>query len=96
MAALYHAHCASADALLLVALVTSSLTGNRELVRLLGPVHGGTFLLLLTLAGVGAVDGMWRWWFPVAIFFTGGPIGAIIGEWQIGKRLDGQNETHQE
>lgn len=75
------------DALLLVALVASSLFGNRELVRVLGPLHGGNFLLLLTLAGVGAIDGVWRWWFPLVILLTGGPIGALFGEWRIAHQI---------
>lgn len=75
------------DVLLLIVLVASSLAGQRELVRLFGPLHGGNFLLLLTLAGVGAIDGLWRWWFPLAILLTGGPLGALVGEWQIARRL---------
>ncbi|MBC8163982.1 MAG: hypothetical protein H7Z42_22460 [Roseiflexaceae bacterium] len=87
---------ALADALLLVALVAASLNGNRELVRILGPLHGGNFLLLLTLAGVGAVDGLWRWWFPIAVLLSGGPLGALIGEWQIGRGLRMTTHTHDE
>jgi hypothetical protein len=52
------------DAALLIALIISSLTGNRDFVRVFGPLHGGNFLLLLTLVGVGASDGLWSWWFP--------------------------------
>ena len=87
---------ALADALLLIALVTASLTHDRELVRVLGPLHGGNFLLLLTLAGVGAADGLWRWWFPLAVLLTGGPLGALLGEWRIGRNLQGQAASSQE
>ncbi|MEM8532746.1 MAG: DUF3817 domain-containing protein [Chloroflexota bacterium] len=78
---------ALADALLLVTLVTASLMDNREWVSVLGPLHGGNFMLLLTIVGVGAVDKLWNWWFPVGVFFTGGPLGALIGEWIISRRL---------
>lgn len=78
------------DLVLLVALVASSLSGNRELVRILGPIHGGTFLLLLTLTITAASDGYWSWWFPIGIALTGGPIGALVGEWLIGRRLEQQ------
>lgn len=78
---------ALADALLLVALVSSSLSGRRDLVSVLGPVHGGNFLLLVALVYTGAADRLWGWWFLAATFLTGGPPGALIGEWVILKRL---------
>jgi hypothetical protein len=68
------------DVVLLIALVSCSLSGARDLVRILGPLHGGNFLLLLTIVGTAAADGLWSWWFPAAVFFTGGPIGALAGE----------------
>jgi hypothetical protein len=77
----------AADLVLLVALVTSSWSGNRELVGILGPLHGGTFLLLLTLTITAAADGYWSWWFPIGIALTGGPIGALVGEWLVARRL---------
>jgi hypothetical protein len=75
------------DLILLIALVTASLTGNREWVRILGPLHGGNFLLLLTLTFVGASDRLWSWGFPAAVALTGGPIGALVGEWLVSRRL---------
>ncbi|MCG8348000.1 MAG: hypothetical protein MI924_09505 [Chloroflexales bacterium] len=78
------------DLVLLITLVTASVTGNRELVSILGPLHGGSYLLLLTLAITGAADGMWRWWFPLVILVTGGPPGALIGEWLIGRQIAAQ------
>lgn len=78
---------ALADALLLIALVSSSLSGQRGLVSVLGPVHGGTFLLLVAVVYTGAADRLWGWWFLALTFFTGGPLGAFIGEWVIAKRL---------
>jgi hypothetical protein len=80
---------ALADFLLLALLLTASFTGARGWVSLLGPLHGGNFLLLLTLVGLGAVDGLWRWWFPALVLVTGGPLGAWLGEWIIGRRLQG-------
>jgi hypothetical protein len=78
---------AIADALLLVALVASSLSGRRDLVSVLGPLHGANFLVLLVVVGTATVDGLWSWWFPLAVLVTGGPLGALVGEWVIGRRL---------
>jgi hypothetical protein len=77
---------ALADLVLLIALVASSLSGNREFVRVLGPLHGGNFLALLAITATAAVDGLWRWWFPALILVTGGPVGAFVGEWLIVRR----------
>ena len=78
---------ALADALLLVALISASLLGNRELVSVLGPVHGGNFLALVVLVFTGVTDGLWSWWFLAATVFTGGPPGAFIGEVLVSRRL---------
>lgn len=75
------------DLLLLIALVTSSLTGQREFVRILGPLHGINFLLLIVIAATAALDGLWGWWFPAVILVTAGPLGALVGEWVIARRL---------
>ncbi|HEU4322233.1 MAG TPA: DUF3817 domain-containing protein [Roseiflexaceae bacterium] len=75
------------DLVLLVALVAASLSGNREWVRILGPLHGGNFLLLVTIALTAAADGLWSWWFPLGILVSGGPVGALVGEWLIRRRL---------
>ena len=87
---------ALADALLLIALVSASLLDRRDLVSLLGPVHGGNFLVLVVLVYTGATDGLWGWWFLAATVFTGGPPGAFVGERIIVRRLArraGANET---
>ncbi len=68
------------DAVLLIALVLSALTGTRSLVHILGPLHGVNFLILLVTAGTAALDGLWGWWFPALILVTAGPIGTFIGE----------------
>jgi hypothetical protein len=75
------------DLVLLIALVSSSLSGNREFVRVLGPLHGGNFLLLLVIVATAAADGFWGWWFPALILVSAGPPGALVGEWVIGRRL---------
>ena len=75
------------DAVLLIALVAASQSGMREIVRVLGPLHGANFLLLLTIIGTAAVDGLWSWWFFLGTFITGGPIGAFVGEWIIARRV---------
>jgi hypothetical protein len=76
-----------ADTLLLVWLLYASFSHDRELVRLLGPIHGAGFLLLLLVAGVSAIERRWGWWFPAAILLTGGPLGALVGDWLIVRRL---------
>lgn len=78
---------ALADLLLLMTLTAASFAGNRELVAVLGPIHGGNFVLLLVLVGTAAADGLWSWWFPAGVLFTGGPIGALIGERLVSRRL---------
>ena len=78
---------ALADLLLLVVLTAASFVGNRELVGILGPIHGANFVLLLVLVGTAAADGLWSWWFPFAVLITGGPPGALVGEWLVGRRL---------
>jgi hypothetical protein len=74
------------DLILLIALVASSLSGQREFVRVLGPLHGINFLLLVVVAAKAAIDGLWGWWFPAAILLTAEPPGALIGEWVIARR----------
>ncbi|GLV53183.1 hypothetical protein KDH_00380 [Dictyobacter sp. S3.2.2.5] len=75
------------DFVLLLALVSAALTGQREMVQILGPLHGINFLLLLVIVSVGAIDGVWEWWFPVAVLLTAGPPGAFVGEWIINRRV---------
>ncbi len=73
-------YLAVVDAILLVALVLSALTGMKSLVHILGPLHGVNFLILLVTAGTAALDGLWGWWFPALILVTAGPIGTFVGE----------------
>ena len=76
-----------ADTLLLVWLLYASLTHDRDLVRVLGPVHGAGFVLLFLIAAGSAAERLWGWWFPAAILLSGGPIGALVGDWLIVRRL---------
>ncbi len=79
-------YLALVDAILLVALVLSALTGMKSLVHVLGPLHGVNFLILLVTAGTAALDGLWGWWFPTLILVTAGPIGTLIGEQVIARQ----------
>lgn len=76
-----------ADLVLLVVLLAASFAHEREWVRVLGAVHGVSFVALLVVAGIGAVDKQWGWWFPAIILVTTGPPGALLGEWRILRRL---------
>lgn len=78
------------DLVLLAALITSSFTGQRAFVQVLGPLHGVNFLILVVAAATAALDGMWGWWFPAAILLTAGPPGALVGEWMIKRQLAAQ------
>ncbi len=78
------------DLVLLITLVSAALTGGREIVHILGPLHGINFLLLLVMVGAGAIDGVWGWWFPVVVLLTAGPPGAFLGEWILHRRAGAQ------
>lgn len=76
------------DALLLVVLLYFAVVNRNEAaIGVLGPIHGIGYLLLLGLTGRGAVDGQWGWWFPALVLVTGGPIGSLVGEVVLRKRL---------
>lgn len=77
-----------ADALLLVALLYVAFVDRSDAaVHVLGPIHGIGYLLLLALTGRGAVAGEWGWWFPGLVLVTGGPLGTIVGEVVLRRRL---------
>lgn len=75
------------DAVLLLLLLLASASGERAWVSVLGPLHGGNFLLLLVLAFAGAADELWPWWFPALVLVTAGPPGTMIGRRIIERRL---------
>ena len=78
---------AFADFALLVPLVVAAVSHQEGAVGILGPVHGGGFLLLLFLCVRGVAQGRWGWWFPVFVVVTLGPPGSLIGERRIRRRL---------
>ena len=84
------------DLFLLIALVWAALTGHREIVHILGPLHGINYLLLLVIVAAAALDGIWGWWFPLAVLLTAGPPGAFIGEWIMHRRLNASSVVTQE
>ena len=84
---------ACVDLVLLIILVSAALTGQKDIVHVIGPLHGINFLLLLVIVGVAAIDGLWGWWFPVVVLLTAGPPGAFIGEWILHRRVNMGKET---
>ena len=77
-----------ADAALLVVLVYVAFVDRSDAaVSVLGPVHGLGFLLLLWLTVRGAGERLWGWWFPAAVLVTGGPLGTIIGDVVLRRRV---------
>jgi hypothetical protein len=77
-----------ADAILLVVLLyVARVQDNDAAVSILGPIHGFGFLVLLYLTGKGAVEKLWGWWFPAVVFVTGGPLGTIVGDIVLRRRL---------
>ena len=77
-----------ADALLLVVLLYFAFADRSDaVVSILGPIHGVGFLVLLFLTAQGAGERRWGWWFPALVFVTGGPLGTIVGDLVLRKRL---------
>ena len=54
---------------------------------MLGPIHGVGFLVLLFLSAQGAGERRWGWWFPALVLVTGGPLGTIVGDLVLRRRL---------
>jgi hypothetical protein len=77
-----------ADALLLVVLLYVAVVDRSDAaVSVLGPIHGVGFLALLYLTATGAGRGRWGWWFPALVVVTGGPLGSIVGDVVLRRRL---------
>jgi hypothetical protein len=77
-----------ADALLLVVLVYVAFIDRSDAaVSVLGPIHGIGYLILLYLTASGAAAKRWGWWFPGIVLVTGGPVGSIIGDVVLRRRL---------
>jgi integral membrane protein len=73
--------------LLLVLLYVAFVADDDGAVSVLGPIHGLGFLALLYLTFRGAVERFWGWWFPAVVLVTGGPIGTLVGELVLRRRL---------
>ena len=77
-----------ADALLLLVLLYVAFVDRSDAaVSVIGPIHGVGFLALLYLTARGAGEGRWGWWFPAAVLVTGGPLGTIVGDVILRRRL---------
>lgn len=81
------------DGLLLVALLTASISNAESAVSVIGPLHGVGYLYSVYLTVRGAGERHWHWWFPVAVFFTAGPPGALIGHQIISRQLAGEDNS---
>lgn len=75
------------DAVLLVPLVIAALSHDDGAVNVLGPLHGTGFLILLALVLRGVFKKYWGWWFPLITVVTGGPLGCLVGDVVIRRRL---------
>jgi integral membrane protein len=77
-----------ADALLLVVLVYFAWIDRSDTaVHILGPIHGLGFLALLFLTVNGYLQKLWSWWFPALVLVTGGPVGSLVGDFILRRRL---------
>lgn len=77
------------DLLLLVPLVLGvvGVLDTESYVGVVGAVHGVGFLLLVLLTGAGAASRRWGWWFPALTVITGGPVGSLVGDVVLRRRL---------
>lgn len=77
------------DFILLVPLVYSAsfFADHHDVVRILGPIHGFGFLVMLGICFRGVGERWWGWWFPAIIVITLGPIGSLLGDWLVRRRL---------
>jgi hypothetical protein len=71
------------DFALLLPLLWAAFTRNEPVVDVLGPIHGVGFLVLMALVGLGALNKLWGWWFPIVTLVTAGPLGSLVGEWRV-------------
>ncbi len=76
------------DALLLVVLIYVAFVDRSDgAVSAIGPIHGLGFLALLGLTAYGAQNRHWGWWFPAIVLVTGGPLGSIVGDVLVRRRM---------
>ena len=77
-----------ADALLLLVLLYFAFVDRSDAaVSVIGPIHGIGYALLLWLTISGAGARRWGWWFPVLVAVSGGPLGTIVGDLVLRRRL---------
>ena len=76
------------DFLLLIPLVVAAVSHSEDVVSVLGPIHGGGFLLLLALWARGAAEARWGWWYPALVVVTLGPPGSLYGDLRIRRGLN--------
>ena len=75
------------DGVLLVPLLVAALSHAEGVIDVLGPIHGGVFLVLMFLVIRGVGNGWWGWWVPTIVLLTAGPPGALICEQRIARGL---------
>jgi len=76
------------DALALVVLMYFAFVEHSDAtVSVLGPLHGIGYLILLGLTAYGAHAKRWAWWFPALVLVTAGPLGSIVGDAVLRRRL---------
>ena len=84
---------ALADAVLLGFLFAASFADDHDMVSILGPIHGIGFVILLGLCVNGAARERWGWWFPALVVVTLGPLGSLIGDVLVRRRLRAAEAT---
>jgi len=75
------------DAVLLVPLLLHRFADLDIPVGPVGMTHGLLFIALVLLCAKGALDRLWGWWFPAVTVITGGPLGSIVGDLVIRRKL---------
>ena len=73
--------------LLLVLLYVAFVDRSDSAVSVIGPIHGVGFIALLFLCARGAGERRWGWWFPAIVLVTGGPIGSLVGDFTLRRKL---------
>ncbi|CAN5167619.1 hypothetical protein BH20ACT16_BH20ACT16_05000 [soil metagenome] len=75
------------DAVLLVPLLLHRFADLDVPTMPIGMTHGLLFIALVGLCAKGALDKLWGWWFPAITVITGGPLGSIIGDLVIRRKI---------
>jgi hypothetical protein len=78
------------DAVLLVPLLLHRFADVDIPVFPIGMTHGLLFIALVGFCAKGALDGLWGWWFPAVTVITGGPLGSIVGDIVVRRRMTGR------